>query len=235
MANRTGNSKTKISLKINVFFSAPLDIDFMMLEQMGDMYKATLDTREGPCIDIAQSGKKERITKIENDGEIHSEYETRILKDIKNTLKEEGGDGHTYSPEQQKLMVWYTYVVSLFTMTTAFAQEYPTQNNNARYIGISMLNADLSIDDNGKSSCSGNVTLNNSSYSTDLTMELIQVDTGKVMKTWTDSGSISISLTNKPWYVTSGHRYQVKVTVTVYNTSGKSIETSEEVSSIVKF
>lgn len=73
----------------------------MMLEQMGDMYKATLDTREGPCIDIAQSGKKERITKIENDGEIHSEYETRILKDIKNTLKEEGGDGHTYSPEQQ--------------------------------------------------------------------------------------------------------------------------------------
>ena len=81
----------------------------MMLEQMGDMYKATLDTREGPCIDIAQSGKKERITKIENDGEIHSEYETRILKDIKNTLKEEGGDGHTYSPEQQKLMVWYTY------------------------------------------------------------------------------------------------------------------------------
>lgn len=44
-----------------------------------------------------------------NDGEIHSEYETRILKDIKNTLKEEGGDGHTYSPEQQKLMVWYTY------------------------------------------------------------------------------------------------------------------------------
>ena len=24
-------------------------------------------------------------------------------------IKEEGGDGHTYSPEQQKLMVWYTY------------------------------------------------------------------------------------------------------------------------------
>ena len=98
-------------------------------------------------------------------------------------------------------------VVSLFTMTTAFAQEYPTQNTNARYIGISTLNADLSIDDNGKSSCSGSVILNNSGYSADLTMELIQVDTGKVMKTWTDSGSISISLTNKPWYVTSGHRY----------------------------
>ena len=47
--------------------------------------------------------------------------------------------------------------------------------------------------------------------------------------------SVNLTLTNKPWYVTSGHRYQVKVTVTVYNTSGKSIETTEEVSSIVKF
>ena len=122
----------------------------------------------------------------------------------------------------------------LYALIILVTLDYIT-GDNARYIGISMLNADLSIDDNGKSSCSGNVTLNNSSYSTDLTMELIQVDTGKVMKTWTDSGSISISLTNKPWYVTSGHRYQVKVTVTVYNTSGKSIETSEEVSSIVKF
>lgn len=95
----------------NVFFSAPLDIDFMMLEQMRNVYKATLNVTEGPRVDIVRDGKKERIliTKIENDGEGHPEYEERILKDIKNTLKEEGGDGHTYSPEQQKLMVWYTY------------------------------------------------------------------------------------------------------------------------------
>lgn len=65
--------------------------------------------REGPRIDIAQSGKKERITEIENDGESYPEYEDRILKAVKSTLKEGGSDGHTYSPEQQKLMVWYTY------------------------------------------------------------------------------------------------------------------------------
>ena len=95
----------------NVFFSAPLDIDFMMLEQIGNVYKRTLDASEGPRIDILQKEKKKRtlITTIENDGEAHPEYETRIQKDIQNTLKEEGGDGHTYSPEQQKLMVWYTY------------------------------------------------------------------------------------------------------------------------------
>ncbi|WP_455152143.1 ATP-dependent nuclease [Butyricicoccus sp.] len=95
----------------NVFFSAPLDIDFMMLEQIGNVYKRTLDASEGPRIDIIQKEKKKRtlITTIENDSEAHPEYETRIQKDIQNTLKEEGGDGHTYSPEQQKLMVWYTY------------------------------------------------------------------------------------------------------------------------------
>ena len=32
----------------NVFFSAPLDIDFMMLEQMASEYKKSLDTAEGP-------------------------------------------------------------------------------------------------------------------------------------------------------------------------------------------
>ena len=49
--------------------------------------------------------------------------------------------------KQKKLVkvLLLTVVVSLFTMTTAFAQEYPTQNNNARYIGISMLNAQEKI------------------------------------------------------------------------------------------
>ena len=31
------------------------------------------------------------------------------LETVKNTLKEHGGDGTTYSPEQKRLMVWYTY------------------------------------------------------------------------------------------------------------------------------
>lgn len=124
------------------------------------------------------------------------------------------------------------FVVSLFAMTTALAQECTTQDDNLRYIGISTLNASLSIDDNGKANCTGSVTLNNSGYSADLTMELIQVDTGRVLKTWTASGATSIRLTNKPWYVTNGHEYQVKVTVTVYNASDRVIETTEEVSDI---
>ena len=46
--------------RYNVFFSAPLDIDFMMLEQMTSEYKKSLDTAEGPRLEIAEDGKKKR-------------------------------------------------------------------------------------------------------------------------------------------------------------------------------
>ena len=95
----------------NVFFSAPLDIDFMMLEQMESEYKESLDTTEGPRLEVIEDEEKKRILiqTIEGTDDYRTEYETRIKKDIKSTLKEEGGDGSTYSAEQQKLMVWYTY------------------------------------------------------------------------------------------------------------------------------
>jgi hypothetical protein len=97
--------------KYNVFFSAPLDIDFMMLEQMEAEYKKSLDTIEGPRLEVTIGEEKKRILiqTIEGTDDYRTEYETRIKKDIKSTLKEEGGDGSTYSAEQQKLMVWYTY------------------------------------------------------------------------------------------------------------------------------
>ena len=95
----------------NVFFSAPLDIDFMMLEQMETEYKKSLDTTEGPRLEVTIGEEKKRILIqiIEGTDDYRTEYETRIKKDIKSTLKEEGGDGSTYSAEQQRLMVWYTY------------------------------------------------------------------------------------------------------------------------------
>ncbi len=97
--------------KYNVFFSSPLDIDFMMLEQMVSEYKKSLDKTEGPRLEVTEDGEKKRILiqTIEGTDTYQTEYEARIKKDIKSTLKEEGGDGSTYSLEQQKLMVWYTY------------------------------------------------------------------------------------------------------------------------------
>ena len=95
----------------NVFFSAPLDIDFMMLEQMESEYKKSLDATEGPRLEVVVDEEKKRILiqTIEGTGDYSTEYETRIKKNIKSTLKEEGGNGSTYSAKQQELMVWYTY------------------------------------------------------------------------------------------------------------------------------
>ena len=90
--------------KYNVYFSAPLDLDFMLLESFTTAYKETVDESYGPT--IKNVGKIKDIEK----GKLTKEYKDRIEKDIKATLKEEGGDGHTYTQNQKKLMVWYKYL-----------------------------------------------------------------------------------------------------------------------------
>ena len=84
----------------HVFFSAPLDIDFLMLENMGDQYKKTLGTREGPRI-IVEEGQV-HIKNIEATGQCHPKYDERIETSIRQTLKENGGNGETYTDEQKK-------------------------------------------------------------------------------------------------------------------------------------
>ena len=97
----------------NVFFSAPLDIDFLMLEHFSEEYKNILVGTEGPKIMVKddEDGKKHQknIRDIEELSNKPQEYLERIEQDIKNTLKKEGGDGSTYSEEQKKLMIWYNY------------------------------------------------------------------------------------------------------------------------------
>lgn len=94
----------------NVFYSAPLDIDFMMLENIGENYISILEKNEGPRLEIEKDGKKKRISIQNIDEEKYQEFlQKRIEKDVANTLKECGGDGRTYTEEQKKLMIWYTY------------------------------------------------------------------------------------------------------------------------------
>ena len=90
--------------KYHVYYSAPLDVDFLMLEGYGEFYKSMLRGNEGPYI-----AKKGKIIDIEKVQVKDNDYEQRIKDDIASTLKEHGGDGRTYSKEQQKLMVWYNY------------------------------------------------------------------------------------------------------------------------------
>jgi len=95
----------------NVFFSAPLDIDFLMLEYFGNEYKKALGENEGPRITVVNGEQAEQVYIRDIDaGELsYPEYDERIKKDIGLTLKEHGSNGATYTMEQQKLMVWYNY------------------------------------------------------------------------------------------------------------------------------
>ena len=95
----------------SVFFSSPLDIDFLMLEHYGEVYKEILGEKEGPRLMVIIGGKRQQkyIKSIEMLGESYPEYEKRIIEDVQHALKECGGEGITYTEEQKKLMVWYTY------------------------------------------------------------------------------------------------------------------------------
>lgn len=95
----------------NVFFSSPLDIDFLMLEHYGEVYKSLLGEKEGPRLMIKEKGKNQQkyIKDIEILPTSYPEYVKRIKDDVRHTLKDCGGDGKTYSEEQKRLMVWYTY------------------------------------------------------------------------------------------------------------------------------
>lgn len=86
----------------NVFFSAPLDIDFLMLERYTDAYKGILSEGEGP--QITGLGK---IAKVEADQPTSPEYLRRVEADVENVLGE--SDGHAYSEEERRMMVWYKY------------------------------------------------------------------------------------------------------------------------------
>lgn len=106
------NSWISLLEDYGVFFSSPLDIDFLMLEQYGDDYKGILAPNEGPRLLVTEDGKKKKISirDIEkNPSAYTNEYNNRVQNDIRCTLKECGGDGSSYSETQRQLMIWYTY------------------------------------------------------------------------------------------------------------------------------
>ena len=94
----------------HVFFSAPLDIDFLMLEHYGDFYKKKLSSREGPrFMEKVDGTEKQNSVKKAEKEEMTEAFCERIQEGVRATLKECGKDGSTYTLEQKKLMIWYSY------------------------------------------------------------------------------------------------------------------------------
>lgn len=95
--------------KFNVFFSAPLDIDFLMLQHYKDYYLGTLSTNEGPVvsyIDENNDKKKIRLTKMDrtNDYQLIG-FKNRISEAIQATLKDKSGPGDSFTDEEKELMI----------------------------------------------------------------------------------------------------------------------------------
>lgn len=93
----------------NIYFSNPLDIDFVMIEHFLDYYLMTMSNGEGPLIKVKENEKQKRIHKLTDEEKKLEVYTKRIEDSVKKTLKENGGSGKTYSDAQRELMIWYNY------------------------------------------------------------------------------------------------------------------------------
>lgn len=91
----------------NVYFSSPLDIDFMMLESYGQDYISTISDSEGPRIKL--SGTNKKVVDLNDSEKELNEFKERITHDIGKTLKNNDATGITYSEMQKELMIWYNY------------------------------------------------------------------------------------------------------------------------------
>ena len=112
------------------------------------------------------------------------------------------------------------------TQVSAFANEI-----TPRYVGISLIAADLDISTSGRASCYGYANVL-SGYSADLTVSL-QRD-GKTIKSWSDSGEDEVEIIGT-YYVTPGHDYQVVVSAVVENSRGSVVDRPTIESNVVEY
>ena len=99
--------------KYNVFFSTPLDIDYLMLQHYQKFYLKTLSNGEGPSVLYTdKNGTNRRINLLTLDKS--NCFELQGFEKFKNdalkaTLKEKSGTGDTFTDEERELMIWYKY------------------------------------------------------------------------------------------------------------------------------
>lgn len=79
----------------NVYYSQPLDLDFLMLEYYTEKYKSTIPKGGGPQIPDKVKEK--------------AKYKSKLDGAIQATLKSEKAKALTYTEEQKELMIWYNY------------------------------------------------------------------------------------------------------------------------------
>jgi putative ATP-dependent endonuclease of OLD family len=81
--------------KYNIYYSNPLDLDFLMLTHYPEFYKNAIPKNGGP--------------QIPDETEKPDEFNEKVNVAIQATLKSEKAKAETYSENEKKLMIWYNY------------------------------------------------------------------------------------------------------------------------------
>lgn len=99
--------------EFNVYFSSPLDIDFLMLKHYKTHYLKTLSSKEGPVvsyIDFEGNSAKVKLTELDCYDKSQVEgVNNRKYEAIQATLKDKSGSGDSFTDEEKSLMIWYQY------------------------------------------------------------------------------------------------------------------------------
>ncbi|MBW5001464.1 AAA family ATPase [Streptococcus pneumoniae] len=99
--------------EFNVYFSSPLDIDFLMLQHYKDNYLNTLSPIEGPVVsynDSDGSSKKVKLSDLDCLDRLQLEgFNKHKEEAIRATLKDKSGHGDSFNEEEKELMIWYQY------------------------------------------------------------------------------------------------------------------------------
>lgn len=85
----------KFLKKYNIFYSAPLDLDFLMLTHYPEFYKKAIPKNGGPQI---PDPHKEAV-----------KFKEKIESSVHATLKSSEAIAATYTTDQKELMIWYNY------------------------------------------------------------------------------------------------------------------------------
>jgi hypothetical protein len=76
-----------------VYFSAPLDLDFLMLQAFPEAYQGTAPVNGGPQIPAEGVALQQRVQQA-----------------CRATLKGDGGNGDTYTDGEKLAFIWYSYL-----------------------------------------------------------------------------------------------------------------------------
>ena len=102
-----------------------------------------------------------------------------------------------------------------------------------RYDNVSRMLVSLTISDKGLASCDGQIVLRGgASGDVSLILQKSKDQTNwSEEKTWTSNGSYAVSI-DKDYFVVSGYYYRVKLSGTVYDSSGAYVESPVTYSSV---